>query len=127
MIECVFEYWGSEFAAAQRRVVDPPTPVLVDLSIAVPTSGPFRRDSVSLRIKRAALDMSRTVPGLLYAWAQCTDGSWIGLVAFAIPTADRTGRVETRQWTSAKALSPNPNTVTRSQPVRLNAAPRPGR
>ncbi|MFF0613831.1 hypothetical protein ACFYUD_34725 [Nocardia tengchongensis] len=92
MIECVFECWDSEFAAAQRRVVDPPTPVLVDLSVAVPTSGPFRRDSVSLRIKAGALDLSRTVPGLLYAWAQCTDGSWLGLVGFAIPTGCRPAR-----------------------------------
>ncbi|WP_280357502.1 hypothetical protein [Nocardia otitidiscaviarum] len=32
--------------------------------------------------------------------------SWLGLVEFTIPTGDRRGRVETRQWTSARALSP---------------------
>ncbi|MFI1919370.1 hypothetical protein [Nocardia sp. NPDC020380] len=103
----MFEYWSDDFSAAQRRVVDPPVPVLVDLGAAVPTNGPFRKDSVSLRIKSAALDLSATVPGLLYAWAQCTDGTWLGLVGYAIPTANRRGRVEARQWTPARALSPD--------------------
>ncbi|WP_459964061.1 hypothetical protein [Nocardia sp. IFM 10818] len=88
-----------------QRVVDPPLPVLVDLNIAFAPSGAFRRDAVALRVKVAALDLTRTVPGLLYAWAQCTDGSWLGLVGFAIPTGNSRGRVETRQWTSARALS----------------------
>ncbi|MEC3952897.1 hypothetical protein VMT65_07635 [Nocardia sp. CDC153] len=101
----MFEYWSEEFTASQRRVVDPPMPVLVDLSVAIPTFGPFRRDAVSLRIKSGALDLTATVPGLLYAWAQCTDSSWVGLVGFAIPTANKRGRIETRQWTPARALS----------------------
>ncbi|MGV9668405.1 hypothetical protein [Nocardia niigatensis] len=102
----MFEYWSEEFTAAQRRVVDPPMPVLVDLSVAIPTHGPFRKDAVSLRIKTGALDLDATVPGLLYAWAQCTDGTWIGLVGFAIPAANGRGRIEARQWTPACALSP---------------------
>lgn len=80
-------------------------PVLVDLSSGIAPQGAFRRDAVSLRIKVGGLDLASTVPGLLYAWAQCTDGSWVGLVGFAIPTGDGKGRVETRQWTSARALS----------------------
>ncbi|MGW4125784.1 hypothetical protein [Nocardia sp. NPDC004711] len=106
----MFEYWSEEFTAAQRRVVDPPVPVLVDLSVAIPTSGPFRRDAVSMRIKSGALDLTATVPGLLYAWAQCTDGTWIGLVGFAIPTANKRGRIETRQWTPGNALSQKAST-----------------
>ncbi|WP_405140418.1 hypothetical protein [Nocardia sp. NBC_01388] len=110
----MFEYWSDGFTAAQRRVVDPPAPVLIDLSVALATNGPFRRDAVSLRIKAGALDLTHTVPGLLYAWAQCTDSSWLGLVGFVIPTANRQGRIETRQWTSARALSkPDPPKQTR--------------
>ncbi|CAM4486774.1 hypothetical protein NONI108955_34275 [Nocardia ninae] len=101
----MFEYWSDDFSASLRRVIDPPAPVLVDLSIAITPQGPFRRDAVSMRIKRAGLDCTSTVPGLLYAWAQCIDGSWIGLVGFAIPAANRQGRIETRQWTVARALS----------------------
>ncbi|PXX53882.1 hypothetical protein DFR70_1263 [Nocardia tenerifensis] len=101
----MFEYWSDEFSASLRRVIDPPAPVLVDLSVALAPQGPFRRDQVSLRIKRAGLDCTIKVPGLLYAWAQCADNSWIGLVGFAIPTANGRGRIETRQWTVATALS----------------------
>ncbi|WP_297622248.1 hypothetical protein [Nocardia sp.] len=101
----MFECWGDDFAADQRRVVDPPTPVLVNLSIAIGSDGPFRRDEVSLRVKVAALDLTKTVPGLLYAWAQTTTGGWLGLCGYAIPTGNGHGRVETRQWTPARALS----------------------
>ncbi|WP_330185998.1 hypothetical protein OHB26_39515 (plasmid) [Nocardia sp. NBC_01503] len=107
----MFEYWDGDFAAASRRVIDPPMPVLVALGTALPPQGGLRRDEISLRIKSSALDLATTVPGWLYAWAQCTDASWIGLTLFAIPTADGRGRIETRQWVPARALSrPKPRT-----------------
>jgi hypothetical protein len=52
----VFEAWNDEFSAPLRRVLDPPTPVLVDLTVAfVPEPG-YRRDAVSMRTKTAGLD-----------------------------------------------------------------------
>jgi hypothetical protein len=101
----VFEYWDDDFTAASRRVIDPPTPVFVELATAIPTLGAFRRDRVSLRIKAGALDLTGKVPGLLLAWAQCTDSSWVALVEFAVPTANGRGRIPTRPWTPAHALS----------------------
>lgn len=59
-----------------------------------------------MRVKAEGLDVAGAVPGLLYAWARATDGTWLGLVAFAIPTGNRKGRVEARQWCPAGALSP---------------------
>lgn len=102
----VFEYWIGELAAPLQRVVDPPQPVAVDLAGVFPPAGVFRRDGVSLRVKRAGLAIRGVRPGLLYAWARCIDGQWIGLVAFAIKTGDEQGRIETRQWCPAGAISP---------------------
>ncbi|MEV6279317.1 hypothetical protein [Nocardia sp. NPDC051832] len=102
----MFGYWSDDFTRPLRRVVDPPQPVLVDLSIALPAAGAFRRDSVSMRVKAGGLHLAvGTVPGLLYAWARCTDGAWLGLAGFAIPTGNGRGRVETRQWCPARALT----------------------
>ena len=107
----MFEYWDDDFTSPLRGVVDPPIPVEVNLGLALPPQGAFRSDAVSMRVRSGGLDCTAVVPGLLYAWAQTVDGSWIGLVAFAIP-ARSGGRVETRQWTLARALSrrsdPNP-------------------
>ncbi|WP_433193802.1 hypothetical protein ACQP1G_34155 [Nocardia sp. CA-107356] len=114
----VFEYWDDDFTAPLKRVIDPPMPVNVNLGIAIPPQGAFRRDVVSMRVKSSGLDCTAVVPGLLYAWAQTTDGSWIGLVAFAIPARNGRGRVETRQWTIARALS------RRSAPDRRPQQPR---
>lgn len=101
----MFEYWTGEFSAPLKRVVDPPRHVLIDLSAAIPTNGPFRADRVSLRSKNCGLDVTATVPGLLLAWARATDGTWLGLCCFAIRTGNQRGRVETRQWCPARAIS----------------------
>lgn len=101
----MFEYWSDEFSSSLRRVVDPPLPVLVDLGVAFPTQGTFRKEGVSLRVKAGGLLISGAVPGLLYAWARTTDGTWLGLVGFAVVTGNRQGRIEVRQWCSARALS----------------------
>ncbi len=102
----MFEYWDDAFSAPLRRVVDPPRPVLVDLNKAIGSDGAFRADAVSMRVRKAGLDTTGVVPGLLYAWAECCDGSWIGLVWFAIHSRAGEGRIETRQWVPGRALSP---------------------
>ncbi|MEV0048759.1 hypothetical protein AB0H60_35570 [Nocardia rhamnosiphila] len=103
----MFESWSDEFSAPLRRVLDPPTRVMVDLNVVLAPSPGFRRDAISMRTKTAGLDTTATVPGLLYAWARCTTGGWIGYVHLAIPTGNRGGYVETRQWCPAHALSRN--------------------
>ncbi len=80
-------------------------PVLVDLNIALAPGPGFRRDAISMRTKTAGLDTTATVPGLLHAWARTTTGAWIGFVRLGIPTGDRRGYVETRQWCPARALT----------------------
>jgi hypothetical protein len=107
IIENMFEKWNDAFSAPLRRVVDPPSPVLVDLNVVLAAVAVPRRDAVSMRAKSAGLDSAATVPGLLHAWAGCNTRAWIGWVWFAIPTADRKGWVETWQWCSAHALTPN--------------------
>ncbi|QIS13633.1 hypothetical protein [Nocardia arthritidis] len=108
MIESVFEYWCEAESASFRRVVDPPRPVWVNLGVAIPTHGAFRADAVSMRVRSDALHLAGSVPGLLYAWARCTDGSWLGLVQFSVSTRNKRGRIETRQWCSGKALTVMP-------------------
>ncbi|MFI6310832.1 hypothetical protein ACIBEK_12040 [Nocardia fusca] len=103
----MFESWSDEFSAPLRRVLDPPTPVLVALGIVFAPGPGYRRDAVSMRAKNAGLDTGATVPGLLHAWARSTAGVWIGWVRFAIPTGDRKGWVETWQWCPAHALTAN--------------------
>jgi hypothetical protein len=105
----VFESWSDEFSAPLRRVLDPPIPVLVDWAVALgdEMGRGFRRDEVSMRAKRAGLDTTATVPGQLHAWARATTGAWIGLVTTAIPTGDRGGYVQARQWVPARALTRN--------------------
>jgi dienelactone hydrolase len=101
----MFEAWNDEFSAPLRRVLDPPTPVLVDLNVVLAPEPGFRRDAISMRTKNAGLDTTTTVPGLLHAWARTTTGAWIGFVHLGIPTGDRRGYVETRQWCPAQALT----------------------
>ncbi|WP_280456754.1 hypothetical protein [Nocardia carnea] len=103
----MFETWSDEFSAPLRRVVDPPIPVLVDLGIVLVSDPSFRRNGVSMRTRAAGLDTAATVPGLLHAWARSTTGAWIGWVRFAIPTANRQGWLETRQWCPRHALTKN--------------------
>ncbi|MEV0295493.1 hypothetical protein [Nocardia sp. NPDC050710] len=100
----MFEYWSDGFSASLRRVVDPPQPVLVDLGLAIPTRGHLG-GTATMRIKAGGLHVAGTVPGLLYAWARTTEGTWLGLVGFAIVTGNRRGRVEVKQWCDAAALS----------------------
>lgn len=100
----MFEYWTDEFSSPLREVVDPPKPVLVELGTAISTITSLRGRGVSLRVKAKGLDLTRTVPGLVHAWAECNDGSWIGLCSFVIPTADQQGHVPALQWCPRRSL-----------------------
>ncbi|WP_280316607.1 hypothetical protein [Nocardia wallacei] len=111
----MFETWPDEFTPSLRRVVDPPMPVLVDLSKAIPTVAPngFGRDRVPMRVKVGGLNLTATVPGRLHGWARCTDGSWVGLVEFVALTGNEHGRLPVAQLVPRQALQPAQNTVHR--------------
>ncbi|RMI27934.1 hypothetical protein [Nocardia stercoris] len=105
----MFEHWPDEVAPTLRREVSPPTPVVVDLALAIPSgTGSFRRDGIPLRIRSGGLNVSGRVPGLLHAWARTNTGNWLALVEFVLATANNRGRVPVRQWCSEAAVSPNP-------------------
>ncbi|MQY28757.1 hypothetical protein [Nocardia aurantia] len=106
----MFETWPEIFSPSMRRVVDPPVPVLVELGVAIARTpgGRFGRDTLPMRVKAGGLDLSRTVPGRLLAWARCSDGSWLGLVEFMIATGNDRGRIAVTQWCGARALRPDP-------------------
>src|SRR5689334_22781957 len=95
----MFEQWEDSFTPSLRRKVDPPRPVLVDLSIAIPTTqSTFRRDKLPLRVKSGGLHLAEPVPGWLYAWARASNGAWLAFVAFELVTANGQGRVQATQW-----------------------------
>ncbi|MGW4849431.1 hypothetical protein [Nocardia brasiliensis] len=100
----MFEEWTGEFSSPLRKVVDPPRPVLIELGTAIATQTHLRR-GVSLRVKAAGLDLTQTVPGFVHAWAQCSDGSWLGLCSFSIPTSDKNGTVPANQWCPRRSLT----------------------
>ena len=67
----MFEDWPVAMCPPTRRVVDPPKPVLVDLShLILNPDDTFRRDETALRIKMEGLDFRGQVRGHLHAWAQ---------------------------------------------------------
>jgi len=74
----VFEDWPVTMCPPTRRVVDPPKPVLVDLSrLIVNPDDTFRRDEVALRIKTSALRVERPwMSGRQIAWMRRSDGGW---------------------------------------------------
>ena len=102
----MFEDWPSTFSPSLRRVVDPPQPVIVDLSVAIPTQRrTFGQDKLPLRVKAGGLNLIDPVPGWLYAWARANNGEWIGLVAFELVPSNRSGAVKATQWCPADALT----------------------
>lgn len=105
----MFEEWPVAMCPPTRRVVDPPQPVLVDLSrlIANPDDS-FRRDGIALRIKMEGLEFRGQTAGYLHAWAQSTHGGWLALVTCEILTGNGTGKLTMTQWCPARAVTPAP-------------------
>lgn len=102
----MFEDWPDPFNL--RRTVDPPSPVLVDLSVIFPTRAdigrPFGRNHIAMGIKAGGLVVSGQTPGRLHMWARTADGTWLGLVDFVLMTGNEQGRVPVRQWVPQRAL-----------------------
>lgn len=108
----MFESWPNDMAPPTRMVVDPPLPVLVDLTVALNNpDDKFRRDTVALRIKAQGINTNtQGAQGLLYAWMQSTSAGWWGLVSFDLHTGDGRGHIGIQQWCPARSLQPAPST-----------------
>lgn len=90
-----------------RRVVDPPKPVVVDLSLLITNpDDAFRRDEVAMRVKTEGLVFRGQVSGRLHAWAQSAAGGWLALVSCEVPTGNGRGKLAMSQWCPARAVRP---------------------
>ncbi|WP_280381390.1 hypothetical protein [Nocardia wallacei] len=106
----MFSSWEHVFDPPLWRMEDPPKKIAIDLGLAIPTTAPFGfgKDKVPMRIKAGGLKLTGQVPGLLHAWARCTDGSWLGMAEFVIPIGTATAGLPVLQLCCGKALSPAP-------------------
>ncbi len=103
----VFEEWPVAMLPPTRRVVDPPKPVVVDLSLLITNpDDAFRRDEVAMRVKMEGLVFRGQVSGRLHAWAQSAAGGWLALVSCEVPTGNGRGKLAMSQWCSARAVRP---------------------
>jgi len=104
-----FDSWPVEMRPPTRVVVDPPQPVLVDLTRAIANPDDrFRRDQVAIRVRMEGLDLSCIVHGQLHGWAQSTSGGWLAAVSMTVPTGNRKGHINIQQWCPAASVSPLP-------------------
>lgn len=74
----LYENWPTAFEPPTRRIVDPPMPVLVDVSLTVAgAAGGSFRDGTPLKVRAEGLAMDIKVQGTLHAWAKTSRGQWI--------------------------------------------------
>lgn len=105
----MFEDWPVAMPPSPRRVVDPPRPITVDLSLLIVNpDDKFRRDTVPMHVKMEGLAFLDRVPGHLHAWARTTAGGWLALISCDVPTGNRAGKLTIRQWCPARAVTPRP-------------------
>lgn len=103
----MFDRWPDQFSPSQRRVVDPPRPVIVDVASAIPTRPlQFGFRGVLMRIRMGGLRLDYRTPGMLHAWAQVYDGSWLGLCTFTLETGNGIGQLPVKQWCPGHAIAP---------------------
>ena len=104
ILELVFETWRAVFTPLPYRVVDPPMPVTVRFgSGLVRTPQRLGPGGIPLRVRREGLCVDRDIPGLLHAWARLDTGEWLCLLSFRVPTGNRKGYLDMRQWCPAAA------------------------
>ncbi len=105
----MFDSWAGLLTASVLRVVNPPRPVLVDLTRMIPApDDAFRLDTVPMRTKLDGLDVSCEVTGLVHGWVKSARGSWLALVSADIPTGNRKRQVTVHHLCAARALTPLP-------------------
>ncbi len=105
----MFDSWAGSLAPSVRRAVNPPRPVLVDLTRMIPApDDAFRLDAVPMWTKLDGLDVSCEVTGLVHGWVKSARGSWLALVSVDIPTGNRQRRLTVHHLCAARALTPLP-------------------
>ncbi|OZF06001.1 hypothetical protein CH300_12320 [Rhodococcus sp. 15-1154-1] len=104
----LFERWPVTFDPPTRRIVDPPRPVIVSVSAALPgSSSTSFRDGVPLKVRAEALTVDIKVQGTLLAWARLANGAWLACVNFTVPTGNGKGHLGLRsQWVPSAAITP---------------------
>ena len=83
------------------RLVRPPVPVLIDLTVLFP-----RQPHRSGRYHPHGLQMHKVVKGTLSCWGLCEQGDWWGLVTYEIAYGSR-GKTVTH-WVPAWTLRRKP-------------------
>ena len=89
-------WWGTV------RVRTPPTPVLVDLTIALPPSRVVAR-GVPLRVRASGIDLL-PVAGQLLSWHQLATGDWYALVEMRLTNRTGRGALPVQQLVPAAAV-----------------------
>lgn len=97
-----FEYWPSnDVADSNRRLVDPPRPVLVELGLMVPRPA-GKVEPLPLRVRQGGVRLVNQAPGQLLAWARMIDGHWLALVRVEVPAGQ--GCLPMLQWVASRAV-----------------------
>ncbi len=104
----LFARWPVTFDPPTRRLVDPPQPVIVSVSHALPgSSNTSFRDGTPLRVRAEGLSVDLKVQGELFGWARLTNGAWLACVNFSVPTGNGKGHLDLqRQWVPSSAIAP---------------------
>lgn len=103
----LYENWPTTFEPPTRRLVDPPLPVLVSVSMTIAGAGGTFGDGTALKVRAEGLAMDVKVQGTLHAWAKTTRGQWICCLSYRIPTGNGKGFLQIeRQWCPAEAAVP---------------------
>ena len=104
----LFERWPVTFDPPTRRIVDPPQPVIVSVSAALPgSSNTSFRDGTPLKVRAEGLSVDIKVQGALLAWARLANGAWLACVKFSVPTGNGKGHLDMQsQWVPSDAITP---------------------
>ncbi|OZD70586.1 hypothetical protein CH263_06430 [Rhodococcus sp. 06-1059B-a] len=103
----MFAGWPVAFQPPTRRVVDPPVPVLVDVSRAFGHQFSADASALPLKVRAEGLATDLKVQGVLHAWARTSKGEWLCCLSFRVPTGNGMGFLDVeRQWSASDAAKP---------------------
>ena len=111
----MFETWPTQFDPPPHRTVDPPTPVLVQLSAAIARTPTKLGTGLPMRVRASGLDLDQTVPAKLHAWARVSTGDWLALLTFRVTTGNKMGYLDIQQWCPSSSITPIPETTAHNE------------
>ncbi|KZF12598.1 hypothetical protein A2J03_17600 [Rhodococcus sp. EPR-157] len=88
-----------------RRLLEPPRPVFVRVGEVFGRTPFPHYQHLPIRARLGGLKIDGVIEGSLYAWIQTTQGDWLGLCEFELPTGDGTESFQLRQWCPSGAIS----------------------